>query len=202
MVGELITLPVRIGVRASELWLRVAEQTLGVAANATGRLIDATIPRGSARPDAGARQTPSTPGTTASAVATQAPSRETAATGRPAPAAPTVQAAPSAPPAPPQPEALDTLVGGEPHVSEEPELVEEFSEPGAEDGAGAEIHVDEPWDGYRQMNAKDVIARLAAATPAELAAVQLYEGGNRGRQTILAAAQRALRSANGRGQRS
>jgi hypothetical protein len=201
MVGELITLPVRIGVRATELWLRAAEQTLGVAANADGRLIDAAIPRASASPDAGGRQTPSTPGTTASAAATQAPAREPAATGRPA-SAPTAQAAPSAPPAPPPAEALDTLVGGGPHVSEEPELVEEFAEPGAEDGAGAEIHVDEPWDGYRQMNAKEVVARLAAATPAELAAVQLYEGGNRGRQTILAAAQRALRSANGRGPQS
>jgi hypothetical protein len=208
MVGELITLPVRIGVRATGLWLRAAEQAIGVAANAAGRLIDVAIPRASARPDAGGRQPPSTPGTTASARATQVPAREPAATGRPAPGAPTaqgaptVQAAPSATPDPPPVEALETLVGGEPHLSEEPELVEEFSEPGAEDGAGAEIHVDQPWDGYRQMNAKDVIARLAAATPAELAAVQLYEGGSRRRQTILAAAQRALRSASGGGQQS
>jgi hypothetical protein len=202
MVGELITLPVRLGVRATELSLRAAEHTIGVAANATGRLIDAAIPRASARPDAGGRPPPITPSTTATARATNARARESAATGRPASAAPTVQAAPSAPPAPPPAEALETLVGVEPHVSEEPELVEEFSEPGAEDGAGAEIHIDQPWEGYRQMNAKDVIARLAAATPAELAAVQLYEGGNRRRQTILAAAQRALRSANGRGQQS
>jgi hypothetical protein len=202
MVGELITLPVRIGVRATEVWLRAAEQTLGVAANAAGRLIDAAVPRASARPGSGGRQTPSTPGTPASAAATQVPAREPAATGRRARVGPTAQAAPSAPPAPPPAEPLEMLVGGEPHVSEEPELVEEFAEPGAEDGAGAEIHVDQPWDGYRQMNAKDVIARLAAATPAELAAVQLYEGGNRRRQTILAAAQRALRSANGRGQQS
>jgi hypothetical protein len=84
------------------------------------------------------------------------------------------------------------------HVSEEPALVEEFAEPGAEDGAGPEIHVEEPWDGYGEMNAKQVLARLGSATPAELAAVQLYEGSHRRRQTILNAVQRELRNANGR----
>jgi hypothetical protein len=82
-------------------------------------------------------------------------------------------------------------------VSEEPVLVEEFAEPGAEDGAGAELHVQEPWSGYARMNAKEVIARLAGATPAELAAVQLYESGHRGRQTIMTAVAREMPSANG-----
>jgi hypothetical protein len=86
---------------------------------------------------------------------------------------------------------------GVPHVSEQAELVEERAEPGAEEGAGAEIHVDEPWEGYAEMNAKQVIARLAAATPAELAAVQLYETSSRRRQTILNAVKRELRSPNG-----
>jgi len=167
MIGELMTLPVRVGVRATRLWLRAAEETLAVAANATGQLIDAA-PR--------APQPPREP------AAPQAPE-------------------PEPPRAPVEP--LGTLVGSDPaHVSEQPELVEEFAEPGAEAGAGAEVRVDEPWHGYGQMNAKDVIARLTVASPAELAAVQLYEGGNRGRQTILAAARRALRSANGSGPRS
>jgi hypothetical protein len=87
-------------------------------------------------------------------------------------------------------------------VSEEPTLVEELAEPGAEDGAGAEIRVDEPWEGYARMNAKQVLARLNSATPAALAAVQLYEGRHRRRQTILNAVQRELRSANGSGSRS
>jgi hypothetical protein len=96
-----------------------------------------------------------------------------------------------------------TTLAQEPaHVSEEPELVEEFAEPGAEDGAGAEIHIREPWEGYRHMNARDVAARLSAASPAELAAVQLYESSTRGRQTILSAVTRHLRSATGNGSRA
>ena len=78
-------------------------------------------------------------------------------------------------------------------------LVREEAEPGAEDGAGAQIRIAEPWDGYRQMSAKDVIARLADATPAELAAVQLYETSNRHRQTVLTAVGRALKTKTGRG---
>jgi hypothetical protein len=190
MIGELITLPVRIGVRATRLWLRAAEETLAVAASATGQLIDAATRGSSGGPDADDWLAPiGAESNTAINAAQAPPSRE--------------------PPAPPEqaprepPESLGTLLGSEAaHVSAEPELVEEFAEPGAEDGAGAEVHIDEPWDGYGQMNAKDVIARLMVASLAELAAVQLYEGGNRGRQTILAAARRALRSANGSGARS
>jgi hypothetical protein len=80
------------------------------------------------------------------------------------------------------------------HVSEEPELVEEVAEPGAEDGAGAELHIREPWEGYRDMSAREIGARLVGATTAELAAVQLYESANRSRQTILAAVARHLKS--------
>lgn len=88
------------------------------------------------------------------------------------------------------------------HVSEEPELVEEFAEPGAEDGAGAEIHIREPWEGYRNMTAREVTARLNGASQAELAAVQLYETSTRGRQTVLSAVARHLRSANGSASRA
>jgi hypothetical protein len=62
--------------------------------------------------------------------------------------------------------------------------------------------VEPPWDWYDQMNAKQVIARLSSASTAELAAVELYESGNRGRQTILNAVERELRGANGRSSRS
>ena len=194
MIGELMTLPVRVGVRATRLWLRAAQETLAVAANAAAQLIDAATRGSSGGPEADGWLAPMSPESGVSASALQPPHspRE--------PAAPQARE-PEPPPAPVEP--LGTLVGSDPaHVSEQPELVEEFAEPGAQDGAGAEVHVDEPWDGYGQMNAKDVIARLTVASPAELAAVQLYEGGNRGRQTILAAARRALRSANGSGSRS
>ena len=84
-------------------------------------------------------------------------------------------------------------------MSEEATLVEEVAEAGAEDGAGAQVHVDEPWDGYRQMTAGDVVDRITGADTAVLAAVQLYELTARRRQTVLDAVQRELARA-GRGQ--
>jgi len=87
-------------------------------------------------------------------------------------------------------------------VSEEPTLVEEVAEPGAEDGAGAQVNVAEPWPGYRRMSARDVLNRLDAASPEELAAIQLYERSHRARQTVLNQAERRLRSASGVGSRT
>jgi len=184
MVGELITLPFRIGVRATQLWLRAAEETVALAIGATGRLIELATARGSngdvtARPrgEVGMVELRTAPQPTGAAASAPAPAR------RPS-------RRPSSRPEPPRPP--------EPvHVSSEPTLVEELAEPGAEDGVGAEVHVDPPWDGYQRMNAKQVIARLGSATPAELAAVQLYESSHRRRQTILNAVQRQLRR-NGR----
>jgi hypothetical protein len=83
------------------------------------------------------------------------------------------------------------------HVSEEPELVREVAEPGAEDGAGARITVIEPWAGYAQMNARDVIDRARQGSSAELAAVKLYESRHRSRQTVLAAVDRQLKLSAG-----
>jgi hypothetical protein len=80
------------------------------------------------------------------------------------------------------------------HVDEEPVLVAEVAEEGAADGAGAELHVESPWEGYDQMTAADVCDRLALATPAEAAAVELYEASGRNRRAVLDAADSALRS--------
>ncbi|MFZ0043151.1 MAG: hypothetical protein WAK93_17720, partial [Solirubrobacteraceae bacterium] len=92
------------------------------------------------------------------------------------------------------PESLAELEATEPaHVSEEPVLVEEVAEPGAEDGAGAQITVEEPWEGYRLMNAGAIIDRLSGADPAELGAVELYELAHRKRQTVIEAAQREFK---------
>jgi hypothetical protein len=85
------------------------------------------------------------------------------------------------------------------HVSVEPTVVDEFAEPGAEEGAGAEVNVAEPWEGYAQLSAEEVISRLADAAPAELAAVQLYESANKQRATVIAAAARELRAKSGPG---
>ena len=80
------------------------------------------------------------------------------------------------------------------HVDEEPVLVAEAAEDGAAEGAGAELHVDPPWEGYDQMTATDIRDRLAVATLAEAAAVELYEASGRKRRSIMDAAERAVRS--------
>lgn len=82
------------------------------------------------------------------------------------------------------------------HVSAEPELVSESADAGAEEGAGAQIRIAEPWEGYRAMKAADVIDRLSTATKEELAAVELYEVAGRNRKSVVAAAQRALKLAS------
>jgi hypothetical protein len=79
------------------------------------------------------------------------------------------------------------------HVSEEPELVAESGEAGATDGPGPEIRVREPWDGYQQLKARDVIERVTTVSDEELAAVELYEVSHRARRTVVAAAEKELR---------
>jgi diacylglycerol O-acyltransferase / wax synthase len=81
------------------------------------------------------------------------------------------------------------------HVETEDELVESFAERGAEDGAGAELEVQEPWDGYDAMTAADIVDRLTGASAAAAGLVELYERRHRGRKTVLAAADRALATA-------
>jgi hypothetical protein len=97
--------------------------------------------------------------------------------------------------APAEPAPADTLepdVVEPPHVDEEPVLVAEEAELGAEEGAGAEVHVDEPWEGYAAMTAADVRARLADAEPEVAAAVQLYEAAHKDRSSVIEAAARRL----------
>jgi hypothetical protein len=79
------------------------------------------------------------------------------------------------------------------HVSEEPELVAESADPGATNGSGAEVRVEEPWDGYRRAKASEVIASLADLTREELAVVELYEATHRARKSVLAAVERELK---------
>ena len=211
MVGRLITFPLRVSVRGAQLWFRAAEEVAGRATLGAMRVVSVFTRDGD---DGGS----STSASTSSAASTAAPPRARpqrtqraqsspprdpraqATATEPAPpppvsadeAAERIDRAPdesTPPPAPPEPS----------HVSEEPTLVREEAEPGAEDGAGAAVTVREPWEGYARMGAREVIARLADATPAELAAVSLYETGNRSRQTVLEAVQRQLRTANGGG---
>jgi hypothetical protein len=59
-----------------------------------------------------------------------------------------------------------------------------------EESPGAEVHVDEPWQGYAAMNAPEIIDRLAVSDAAVKAVVLLYERGHKGRKTVLRAAAR------------
>ena len=109
--------------------------------------------------------------------------------------APTTESPPRPPipnPQSPIPEAPEAPVDP-PHVSEEPELVAEFAEPGAEDEAGAEVQIEEPWEGYDRMKAAEIEQRLADASDELVAVVRLYEGAGRNRQTVVRAAERRLR---------
>lgn len=115
----------------------------------------------------------------------------------PAPPAPErVDPAPARPtsaPGPPAAAASEASVAA--HVDREAVLVGEFADPGAAEGAGAEVRVAEPWDNYARLNADEIIDRLAAADAESLAAVRLYEATHRNRRTVIAAADRRLAQA-------
>ena len=190
MGGQLLTLPLRISAFGARLFFRAAEEVAGRAMLGAVQVVSAFSRDGSA----GAQSRSSTRAVPRQQ--TRAPRAPVAESSHPRSArregATTIVEGP--------PEVTEPVIAEPPvHVSEEPELVQEVAEPGAEEGAGAEVSILEPWEGYGRMSAKEVIARLADATPAELAAVALYESGNRSRQTVLAAVQRQLRTANGRG---
>jgi hypothetical protein len=188
MAGQLITLPLRAGTRAARAVLGTGIEAAGQAAALAGQILKAVSPSHT----------------------TSAPDRDQASAAA-APAAtrtPDVQPAPE-PELPPRPAAGEVPVGSRPtsqpaplqdlpaHVSEESELVESFAEPGAEDGAGAQVTMDSPWEGYDAMSADELIIRLGESDPAELAAVKLYESAKRRRATVLKAVDREFQSRQG-----
>ena len=196
MDGAILTFPLRAGLVGTSFVLRAAGCTLklggratvvatGAAVRAVGRLSD-EVAWGRPAPELDPSAPPTTPA--AETLASDLESRVVE---------PDIPLEPEVPLAQAEPE---TVVEPEPpHVSEEPELIEEIAEPGAEDGAGASIEIAEPWPGYRALTAADVVARIDDATPAELAGIELYESAHRNRQTVLAAAQRSLKTKTGRG---
>jgi hypothetical protein len=220
MVREMITLPARIGVCATRLGLRVTTEVVRTGLGVTARVVDGALGwtlRGAAadtherpstlrididiesppRPAEKASPPIETPSTVAG---TASPPPSAPVNGRPAATAP---AHPSSEPATqletarphPSPEPATQLETAPAHISAEPELVESFAEPGAEDGAGAAVHVEEPWKGYGRMTAAEVIGRLVEASSEELAAVTLYESVHRRRRTVLGEAERRLQRA-------
>jgi hypothetical protein len=134
--------------------------------------------------------------TTAKARTTTKARTPASATAPPPPAPKTTPAeAPAEPAVPipaPAPVAEPTVADEPAHVSEEPELVVEAAETGAEDGAGAEVAVEEPWPGYDEMTAPDIEDRLVTEGAETAAAVSLYEASRKGRAAVLEAASRAM----------
>jgi hypothetical protein len=118
---------------------------------------------------------------------------------KPEPAASPPPAGPGAPPrAQPQPRGEEPVVEGvtvrpepeiEPEAESDPEdyrREEHEAEFGTE--GGAEVRVEEPWEGYDRMNADEIVRRLRGADGAKLAIVRLYEANHRNRATVLRAA--------------
>ena len=191
---RLVTLPLRIGVRAVEL---VLDPVLDAAKHVLGRNgeepeVEWSRPS-AARPDPAAGEAPG--GAAAVAEAGPAADAEPAAEAEPGLRENEPGGAPDADP----PSALAEPVAeadesGEPeHVSTEATLVAESADPEIADGIHADLHVAEPWDGYRTQNAAEVIEALKTASPAQIGVVQLYESTHRRRKTVLEAAERALR---------
>lgn len=174
----------------ARLTLRVWEFGLSTAAEAT-RLGLELIDPGRETQGFAEYRSPSHPGFPGNGADPQASPRTGSSTvERGSPAEPEVEDAPPAADAPPA--IPDELIPD--HVDEEVVLVAETAEAGATDGAGPELHVDPPWDGYDEMTAADVRDRLAAASPTEAAAVELYESTHKSRRTVIDAAARALKS--------
>ena len=179
MAGKIITLPLRVSLRSAQVLTHaaggIAERALSIAELAIGVVSPGHFDR------AGTDDAPPIrPASTTRVEPSPAPRAEPTPPAEP----------PAAPFANPTPPAVPS------HVSAEPELVEESADPGAEEGAGAHITVKEPWTGYGQMNARDVIDRARLAGVAELAAIRLYEARHRARRTVLVAVERQLKLAD------
>lgn len=115
------------------------------------------------------------------------------------PSGPTVEPAPrAAPPPPPPPPAPPPEPA---HVDEGATVVAEFAEAGAENGAGAELELSEPWDGYDRMHVDELLPRLSDASSETLAAVLLYEHATRERAAVIDEAESRLRIKNPPGSR-
>jgi len=120
----------------------------------------------------------------------RAPTPEPDAAAAPVPT-PAAAAEPAAAPA------AATHGAADDHVSRDAVLVAESADSGAADGAGAQIRVGEPWQGYGKLTAKEVNDRLATASPESLAVARLYETAHRNRVTVLKEIDRRLSAAGG-----
>jgi hypothetical protein len=187
MTQRLLTLPLRATTTAAHLALGLTARSWHLACCAISFALPASKPSPpSARP-AASRRPPGSPRDRILPTTDHPPAHPDTSRPRteriPQPPLPAPERLPT--PLSPTADAVKT-------VDDEPELVAEFSEPGAEDGAGAEVGIGEPWDGYSSMNAEAVTARIGEASPAELVVIELYEQAHRKRQTVLSAAKTQL----------
>lgn len=221
MLGSILTRQYRFATRGVRITCQAAQQAIEVAGGVVGAVADrlgrsethggGEVIDGEAVPEPPVRRPAAKPTPPHQTATAPGPTRIPPSPGAPetprVPEPPDTQPAPETPRAPQPPEtqpvaetiasAPTTPISSEPvHVSEGAEVVEEVAEPGAEDGAGAQIRVDEPWEGYRHLKARDIVARLTTATREELATVELYELAHANRKSVVEAAQRALKRAS------
>ena len=161
MVRTLLSLYVRAGASAANLVLRVVVRGADLAADAVRMAVPATEQPVWTAPEHGDVRSPG----------------------------PTPEPRPEVDHQLPATQPVDESADKAKSIDDKPELVAEVAEPGAEDGAGAELEVDEPWEGYDDLVADDVIERIRQADAAELAVVELYERSHKRRRTVLAAAE-------------
>jgi hypothetical protein len=201
MTQKLLTLPFRIGFGAARTAFDISAKTLDISTS----LVETAI--GIIRPgshETERQETASAP--SAASPTPTSPARETRESREDRQRSSRVNGQPTTPtfptpatvtppeqlpdtPLTPQQDAIKTI-----DEEDEEEIVAEFAEPGAEDGAGAQLEIEEPWEGYASMNAGTVISRLEQADPAQLALVELYEQMHKNRQTVLSAAAKRLRA--------
>lgn len=176
MAGQFLTLPVRLGLRAGSLLVRAGTQLAGQAMGTGLRIAGLRSDRQSEPAATKPFRAPASDDVYATG-STESPLQTHDSSPEPSSASEDRYA-----PEPPEPA----------HVSEEPVLVEELAEVGAEDGAGASVHFAEPWKGYGELHADEVIARAAESNAETLAAIQLYESSHKSRRSVLEAVERQL----------
>jgi len=178
--------------RVAEISLTVAQRAGSLALSTVRQVAGMALdrrPEGRSRSTTTAPPPPAPPASGASTASRPAPSP-----APPAPAAPPAdEAAPVPTPAaaaaaPPAEQAPD-------HVDREAVLVAESADAGAAGGAGAQIRIAEPWNGYGKLTAKEVNDRLATESPESLAVARLYESTHRNRVTVLKEIDRRLATA-------
>jgi hypothetical protein len=186
------TAPIRLGLSAGGLGLSVARTVVDEARRALGHGGSSANGWSGPRPAPVRSPAPDVRAhgdaleSVVDVVAPSPPRPSAPEAAAPPPVQPPAAKGPSVPAIPP--------VRGAKQVDDTPVPVAEFAEPGAEDGAGAQIHIDPPWDGYDGMTAAQIRERLASADSGVAAAVSLYESAGRGRVSVVRAADSRLRS--------